>query len=224
MIFIWIALYGAVHIASDVVEKSFFHAGGFRSVVLLVYAAALLFWCYRAKKAEQAGLGLFHPHGIGGVLLALPLFSLALCNVLLFGVRVPGLFSVMLCLGASVAEEVFFRGFLYSRLAEHNKHAELLSAAVFAVFHLINTLNGTALTYLFFQVLCAFCAGLAFSCARKKYGSIYVCIAAHFIINLSARADSAADVSLPMAAGYAVCSAVYLVWAVTVSRGSRRQL
>ena len=90
-----------------------------------------------------------------GVMLLLPA-----CN-LLSGLPEVGLPMVYAAL-AAVAEECFFRGFVFTALKKRGKYkAAILSSLAFALLHLVNLANHP-IDYTLLQTAAAFFVGFAF--------------------------------------------------------------
>lgn len=105
------------------------------------------------------------------------------CN-LLTGLPEVGL-SLLLAAVAAVAEECFFRGFLFTLLAKKSRYgAALLSCLAFSSLHLLNLANGD-LSYTLLQVAAAFSVGFAFCGVLWKTKKLWLCILAHVLINLT---------------------------------------
>jgi uncharacterized protein len=88
-----------------------------------------------------------------------------------------------LVVGAPLAEEVFFRGFLFKGLV-HSRlgtaGAILVTASVWAAIHLQYDLYGMAIIFV---------TGLMFGFARARTGSIYPSVVMHALMNLLATAQ-----------------------------------
>ena len=105
------------------------------------------------------------------------------CN-LVSGLPVFGLPMAYAAL-AAVAEECFFRGFVFTALKKRGRYlAATLSSAAFALLHLLN-LASYPIEYTLLQVAAAFCVGLALCGLLWKTGKLLPCIACHLLINLT---------------------------------------
>lgn len=99
--------------------------------------------------------------------------------------RVPILLWIGFIALAPVFEEAFFRGFLFrgieaSRLGPLG--AVLITAVCWSILHIQYNLLGIATIFLF---------GLILGVARRRTGSLYVCIAMHALNNLVATVETA---------------------------------
>lgn len=113
-----------------------------------------------------------------GVMLLFPA-----CN-LLSGLPTVGLPMVYAALGA-VAEECFFRGFVFTALKNRGKYkAAILSSLAFALLHLVNLANAP-IDYTLLQMAAAFSLGLALSGLLCKTKKLTLCILCHLLINLT---------------------------------------
>lgn len=92
----------------------------------------------------------------------------------------------MLCVG--FVEEVIFRGLLFRALAEDNINtAIVISSVTFGLGHLLNLVNGSGagLAETLFQVTGAIVIGFLFVLLFSRGGSLYPCIIAHGVINIT---------------------------------------
>ena len=113
-----------------------------------------------------------------GVMLLLPA-----CN-LLSGLPEVGLPMVYAAL-AAVAEECFFRGFVFTALKKRGKYkAAILSSLAFALLHLVNLANAP-IDYTLLQTAAAFFVGFALSGLLWKTKKLTPCILCHLLINLT---------------------------------------
>lgn len=91
---------------------------------------------------------------------------------------------VYAALGA-VAEECFFRGFVFTALKNRGKYkAAILSSLAFALLHLVNLANAP-IDYTLLQMAAAFSLGLALSGLLWKTKKLTLCILCHLLINLT---------------------------------------
>ena len=119
----------------------------------------------------------------------------------------------MLC--ASIAEELFFRGFLLRILLKWSRAGGIVvSGAVFALAHFVNLSQGADLSYVLMQTLCAFAAGIGFAAVTAASGSVLPCIVAHFLINISAGSGTMGPAECGL--GLWVCAAVYVVYGIWI--------
>ena len=98
---------------------------------------------------------------------------------------------ILKCLFIAVSEELLFRGillWLFKDMFEGRRHSFLMcavtSAAVFALFHLLNLLEGAGIGATLLQVGYTFLTGLMFTCAAMRTGSPWAPVALHFIFDI----------------------------------------
>lgn len=105
------------------------------------------------------------------------------CN-LLSGLPEPGLPLVYAAL-AALAEECFFRGFVFMALKKRGRFlAALISSATFALLHLLNLVN-YPIDYTLLQVFAAFSVGFALSGLLWRTQKLWPCLLCHLLINLT---------------------------------------
>lgn len=92
----------------------------------------------------------------------------------------------MLCVG--FVEEVIFRGLLFRAIAKVNvNRAIAVSSITFGLGHVVNLVNGSGadLADNLFQVTMAIVIGFLFVILFYRGGSLYPCIIAHAVINIT---------------------------------------
>lgn len=92
----------------------------------------------------------------------------------------------MLCVG--FAEELIFRGFLFTAIAKDDvKTAIVISSVTFGLGHLLNLVNGSGatLTDNLFQVTGAIAIGFVFVILYHRGRSILPCVITHSLINMT---------------------------------------
>ena len=111
------------------------------------------------------------------------IFAFPVCN-LLSGLPSFGLPMVYAAL-AAVAEEFFFRGFLFTALKKRGRFlAAIVSSAAFAILHLVNLANHP-IDYTLLQVAAAFSVGFALCGLLWKTKKLLPCLLCHLLINLT---------------------------------------
>ena len=134
--------------------------------------------CYTILDIEWESVGELVLTVILAVMLLFPA-----CN-LLTGLPTLGLSTVYACIGA-VAEECFFRGFLFTALEKRGRYmAAILSSLPFALAHLVN-LASYPMEYTLLQVGAAFSLGFALSGLLWKTKKLWPCLLCHLLINLT---------------------------------------
>lgn len=181
MTFLWIASYGLVYALASYLPREEYPWAV--PLAMLGYSGALILWVFRTGQARR--LGLSTPRNIRCIRF-LPLLMLPVCNLLTAETISLSFPTFVLILAVCAAEELFFRGLLLRFLMRYGAiPAVLLSSLVFALFHLVNLIAGTAL-YTWAQVLCAFAAGVCFAAAAALSGSLLPGFAAHLLSNITA--------------------------------------
>lgn len=85
-------------------------------------------------------------------------------------------------------EEIIFRGFLFEAIARENrKRAILISALTFGMGHIVNLLTGSATMETLLQIVYASAIGFAFVIAYDRSGSLWPCIVAHSLIDMTSK-------------------------------------
>ena len=186
--FFWMLLYGAAYNLTVLI----FPNDEITVAAMCIYTAVLIF--YYLRKGNTKGQSFVFTKV--KALFTLLLFGFFLLNLIYFnGISLS--FSLLSALLGAVCEEILFRGFLLSSLRKKGVLASvLLSALTFAAYHL---LGGGVL-----QAVCAFSVGIAFSLYTIKYDSLFFCILAHLLINLTGDAGINTVSAL-------ICSAVTVI-------------
>lgn len=182
MVFLWVALYGAVHMAFQR------FCSGLTGAAMLLYTALLMLWLWRVRGLGWLKLpGLEESKSCG---FFLPLLTLPVYHLLTGGT--PGA-GWLLMVSVSVAEELFFRGWLLKILGRRRPLTGiLLSALAFGLFHGVNLLRGAELGYTLMQMLCGIAVGVCFAAVAVRTGSLLIGILVHFLINITAPGSSGA--------------------------------
>lgn len=86
---------------------------------------------------------------------------------------------------AAVAEEFFFRGFVFTALKKKGRFwAAAVSSVAFAALHLLNLVSAP-LDYTLLQVIGAFSVGFALCGLLWKTKKLWLCLVCHLLINLT---------------------------------------
>ena len=117
--------------------------------------------------------------------------------------------SLPAAIGA-VAEECFFRGFLFTALQKRGKYkAAILSSLAFALLHLVNLAN-YPVDYTILQVAAAFCVGFSLCGLLFKTKKLWPCLLCHLLINLTAHSELS-----PLSVGLiCICMLLYAIFGV----------
>ena len=186
MYYIWILLYEIIFMISEKIFVEMQVSHWITVLALLGYLCILYGWL--KKTQQRQNVGLVRPRkiplrecGYGLPLLGLPVFHVMMAQPITLEIS-----YMMMLLCVAIIEEVFFRGFLYDRLARWNfKGYILLSALLFGAFHVVNLWEGYPLYYVIMQTWCAFTAGLCYAGLTVKTQSIVPAMIAHTLTNLS---------------------------------------
>ncbi len=134
------------------------------------------------------------------------------CN-LLSGLPVFGI-SMLYAALAAVAEECFFRGFVFTALQKRGRYlAAVLSSLAFALLHFVNLAN-YPLDYTLLQVVAAFCVGFALCGLLWKTKKLLPCLLCHLLINLTGQ-----EVLTPLSVGLTIlCIFLYAGFGILLLR------
>lgn len=118
----------------------------------------------------------------------LPILLLPLLNLLLCEWKV-SIKEIFIMAGIAFSEEVFFRGFLLSKLTRNFQYCILrgilVSSLVFSGMHLVNLFSGASLDYVLMQCITAGSVGFCFAIIVYRERSIILCVLFHLLINLT---------------------------------------
>lgn len=185
MLFIWVALYGAVNIISDVVSGTTEGISWIGSWFLLGYSGLFVAWILLTGKKNSAGLippGRIH---ISDLIWLLPLTVFPVYNSLTAEFQSHGMSFLLYMFCVSFIEEIVFRGFLLSWLRQRGiMSAIIITSVVFAVMHGINFVENKDAMYVWLQILSSFVVSICYCAASVHFRSIFPCVAAHFLTNV----------------------------------------
>lgn len=204
----WAILYGIVYFLSAQLGALFHAELWLTPVAMFSYGLTLVFIIFRTGFHEEFGLTPLPPRRKWYWFL--PLVLMPLLNVTLSEPAMPSAFNILFTLGTCTAEELLFRGFLLNRFLPFGKvRSILLSSSLFALLHSANLFSGENEHLTAVQILLAFVCGIYYCTIRIYAGSVYPCIAAHFLTNITAGTAAAPIVFLPAALLY-LCAAAAL--------------
>ena len=160
-------------------------------MIALIVISGLLFMCVRVT-------GTTDYYGLGGwaknskaMLWFIPLWIIASIN-LWIGISpdypMPGLlFAAVMMAFVGFAEELIFRGFLFKAILKGGnvKTAIIVSSVTFGLGHILNLFIGQDPVETLVQIAFAVAVGLVFTMAFYKSGSLWPCILAHSLIDVT---------------------------------------
>lgn len=185
MLFFWLLLYGLLYIVSSQMQRAFSIRCIDTGWVMLAYLLCLLAWIYKSGRSRMIGLsapdmGEAGAYGNLVFLATLPAYNVMTAQDWEMDV------SLMLLLAtAAVAEELFFRGFVFYSLLKKTSCGAWITSVAFALAHGVNYLHTGDISLTVIQILCAFTAGLHYCAVTMYYCSIMPAIAAHVLVNLT---------------------------------------
>ncbi len=157
-------------------------------LALAVFSMALLLFIRRGDLAKELGMDRWLQNG-KGLLWLLPMWVLSTGNLWDgFALRYTGMELVMAVLSfllIGVAEEIVFRGFLFTGMRKTGRLsvAIVVSAVTFGMGHIVNLLTGQATFDTLLQMVFAVAWGFLLTFAYLKGGSLLPCILIHGIID-----------------------------------------
>lgn len=222
MVFLWVALYGVTYIVSEKFSRVMAPAQWITPLAMTLYIGLLIFWLSRTGLSQEIGLCGIR-HGMPkDYLFFLPLVLLPIWNLLTAAKWSPELPTAFLMLCVSIAEEIFFRGFMLRFFSKRSKLSGILiTSAVFAWFHWVNLFPSGNFAYIMMQVLCAFAAGVCYCAVTLRCGSLLPSVAAHFITNITGAGDPAIALQGWNLLGLWICIAAYGCYGIWLCRKIR---
>ena len=168
----------------------------------LIIVSALMFLCVRIT-------GTMEYYGLTGwaknskaMLWFIPLRILSSINVwggISPDYPMPGLlFAAVMMAFVGFAEELIFRGFLFKAILKDGnaRTAIIISSVTFGLGHILNLLIGQDLVETLVQIVFAVAVGFVFTMVFYKGGSLWPCILAHSVIDVTSVFCSGSSVVL----------------------------
>ena len=168
----------------------------------LIIVSALMFLCVRIT-------GTMEYYGLTGwaknskaMLWFIPLWILSSINVwggISPDYPMPGLlFAAVMMAFVGFAEELIFRGFLFKAILKDGnaRTAIIISSVTFGLGHILNLLIGQDLVETLVQIVFAVAVGFVFTMVFYKGGSLWPCILAHSVIDVTSVFCSGSSVVL----------------------------
>lgn len=157
---------------------------------LILFSAAILFFIKKNDLAEKYGLAKWKGR-LRHYLFFLPMLVLMTGN-LWGGIQLDHhglglIFAIITMILVGLVEELIFRGLLFRALLKRMPvpGAIAISAATFALGHLINLLTGQGGLDTLVQVIFALAWGFLFTFVFYRSGSLWICILSHAVIDVS---------------------------------------
>lgn len=179
MFFVWMILHGSIVLLSRYLAQWTSWA---TPLGLLISTAPLVAWLVIKGTHATVGLQKARPYSLRKRLPFLLLLLPVVYNLICGSGTLPSWLTICtVCLGAFL-EEVVFRGVILHFLRRWGDVlAILVSAALFALAHMLN--QGGIDPY---QVIFAFAAGIAFAGLTLCSGSLFPAMEIHLLVNLTA--------------------------------------
>lgn len=157
----------------------------------------------------------------------IPLLLLPVINMAAF--KQSGLsWEMLLLVGASFGEEVFFRGFLLSGITKQYKvrmlRGILITSSLFALLHLANLYQGAPLRYTIIQVLCAGGMGGCFAVIAYRERSIIPCVIIHGLVNLTSSVVAVRDLTDAQTVVFAITAMLYGIYGIWLYQYDKRKV
>lgn len=187
MVFAWVALYGLTYILAEQISQILHPADWIVPLAMTVYVGFLILWIYRTGQCRKIGFCTVRNFRPKQYLYCLPLLVLPLYNLMTVQAGVVTFSTCVRMVCVSVAEEIFFRGFLLHYLSKQGLLRGILAAsAIFAVFHCVNLFRSAEPLYTLMQILCAFAVGICYCAIVIKGNSLFPGMFAHCLTNITA--------------------------------------
>ena len=126
------------------------------------------------------------------------------------------LYAAVMMAFVGFAEELIFRGFLFKALLKEGnvKKAVIISSVTFGIGHILNLFIGQDLVETLIQIVFAVTVGFVFTMVYYKGGSLWPCILAHSLIDVTSVFSSGDHPVVDLIAHIAICilSIIYCVY------------
>lgn len=190
VLFFWVFLYGFSYSLAETVTH--FTGGSLwvTPLTMLGYCLLLFFWLIHTNRAAAIGLSPVRLHAKTDLIYLIPLLILPVLNLSGTAPMNPPHYTLLM-ISVCFAEELLFRGFLLSFLIRHlGRWGIFCSALAFSLLHCVNFFSDMPASYVLIQILLALFVGIYYSLVRLCCKSLYPCIIAHFLTNITASADA----------------------------------
>ena len=214
MLLLWVAAYGGIYFLAEYLSGFTDAPHLLTGIAIVVYAAILLVWSGKKRKRFPLRWKANGRQIIG----LIPLLCLPIVN-LLIGAFAWNFSFAILMIGTSVAEEVFFRGYLKNLPREKRWAGVVASGFLFALLHLVNLIHNPPAVVLT-QAGISLVTGVCFGCLCIYFDSILPSILLHVAVNLTGMGDMRVD--LWRVLGLCAYAVVYLAYSIAVYKKMRR--
>lgn len=198
----------------------------------VIWALVILTLCYyriRYKGFSKLGFVRMEKGAAKRLLCFVPLLVIAFLHLTAGFDTAEGLkfavANIFFTLSIGMAEEIYFRGIICNMWLEEDRvKAMLISAALFALCHLLNMAGGASVTATVLQICFAFIYGLVFALIFAAGKSIVPCVLLHSLHDFCSfiSADGSLRFNILMGAIQVVILIIYLIYLVnTVVRKSK---
>ena len=205
ILFVWIILYGYANSMTN---------GKSREVAICImgaYGIGFVFWIYFSKQNQKISLNKMPVQPFEEYVYLIPILFLPIYNFLCIRECNMNWSVVVLALNVSIIEELFFRGFLLHYCMKRNRmKGVFVSALIFGVFHCVNLIQNREWKYVLFQSIGAIIVGIYYNEIVLKYNSLFPCIIAHFLINVTGMQGELQVDNSAVVIGYGICMMFYL--------------
>lgn len=227
MLFLRLAAFGvAIYVYAIILLSGSLHHGAapwISALLACCYCVLLSLWSWHRGKGRGLGLCVPTVKGVGDVACMAALLALPLYNAVAFGLSPIKPYYALLMVGVAVTEELLFRGYLLRFFCQRSggTSSALGVGVVFALFHLISVADGLDPFYCITQAVYALGAGTAFSGVRLRWGSIWPCVAVHYLVNLTG--DSYGALSERQIWCTVAVGALFVIYGTWLCRGIKIQ-
>lgn len=201
---VWIVLYGLLFLRLQDMQL----------------VCALTFWCmslmsylYVFHRLDIYGLCVIRQSWYYLVYESIPFLLICLWNIFInFSLKIYNVnaYTVIVLFFCAFVEEIFFRGFLFSKF--NIKNYVITNGALFSLFHLTNIFDVGDVRYTVFQLLWALCMGVSFALLRILCKSIIPGVIFHALINVTSMGnDVIATIDLVITSVLAILCMGYLL-------------
>jgi len=204
----WGVLYGLLDTVAQWI------GGAAPPFMMLAYACLLVIWLGKQGWLARFYLCLPTVRDPRVCLHLLPLLFFMTVNLAERGGGPPLSLALVLMAGTVMTEEIVFRGVLLRVLEKLPPlMGVLLSATIFALFHLVNAMGQTDGLFILYSLLYAFAAGVLYAAVTLHFNSLIPAAVGHYLANVTAP-DGGEHPSVL----FLLCMAVCALWGILLGR------